>query len=176
MDYWSFIRSLAGEGKKNLQRKVGESFFDKLVDQIGESDFQELDKKIDALTRKSFTGDYVHNDRDVLCEIIDIVKFYNKLLHSVTEQNNISFASKYLHFHVPKLVFIIDSYTFRGGADLYKENSLGLCKKEKSFIKGLENAIQDYARHVFRCYSLTMHMGNISPRELDTKLKERGSQ
>ena len=174
---WIIGRSYAASPQRTkikLETEGSYDFFDILVDRIGEDNFSELNIKIYALKEKSFTGDYENNDKNILLDIICIVEIFNSLLLNITEKNNISFASKYLHFHIPELVFIIDDYARKGGKILYKEKTLRLCEKEKPLLQSYEENIRDYARHVFCCYDLVMNMGKMTPRELDTILVKRG--
>lgn len=105
-------------------------------------------------------------------KILELHFYLTKLTRNITDMDKRSFASKYLHFHLPKLFFIYDS---RAAAALKKIVPI-LPVDMKKYIKILDfdSAYTDF---LFRCLYLQKIIANehdiiLTPRELDNLLLE----
>ena len=124
------------------------------------SDFYQLRSIIDHIKNSSYKYNESNNDIDLLSKGIYAVYLYNKLIREASEEfddlndskniaaitakakgahckNQISFCSKFLHFHSPYIVFIIDQFSFDGGKKLIPHKSLSFSAKFEDFSKSL---------------------------------------
>lgn len=100
-------------------------------------------------------------------EIVSVHKQVNDIFKSVAGIEKRSLASKYLHFHFPKLFYIYDS---RACASIRK-----ITKPEKICHKMFADYDEEYAMFVLRCVKLQMHIKekssvSLSPRQIDKLL------
>jgi len=90
------------------------TLLDKVAKAIAESEDMQgvrqgaiLDKKIQALSKLTeITPDNIH-------VLLDLHGYLEDIFYRVAGRHRISLTSKYLHFHVPHLVFIFDSKTLK---------------------------------------------------------------
>lgn len=137
------------EKPKNIIRNYGDGqggFFDKLAALLPHCHENNLfQESYNVLTTGHFNLDFSDNDKELLRHSILLVLYFNKMIKDATIQadkasdyiingkakikNQISFCSKFLHFHLPHHVFIIDSYSAMGSKHLFftqnKSFSLG---------------------------------------------------
>jgi hypothetical protein len=93
------------------------------------------------------------------------------LFYKITRMEKRSLASKYLHFHYPRLFFLYDSRAVKSIRSV--TDPIG---KECKFKKKIDN---EYGRFYMRCLDLQMQIKaecdvDISPRQLDNFLLSRG--
>lgn len=73
---------------------------------------------------------------------------YNKILNGKVDYiNQISFCSKFLHFHFPHSVFIFDSFTFKSGKQLcskYRKGNFHLENEDDEILNTIKGAIDKY--------------------------------
>lgn len=123
--------------------------------------------------------DYLINELKLLevniensTKILELHFYLIKIIRNITNMNKRSFASKYLHFHLPKLFFIYDT---RAVSALKKIVPV-LPVEMKKYYKTL-NFDSDYTDFLFRCLYLqkiiaSEHNIILSPREIDNLLLE----
>lgn len=121
--------------------------------------------------------------------MIGFIKDFNEILKSASydinnriyelesnPQNNISFASKYLHFHLPKIVFIMDFYSEKN-ARAEKNIKTEFEKYKDYIICNYDDPYKGYARHALRCLLIAQREKNkgkpSSPRAIDNLLMNR---
>jgi hypothetical protein len=105
-------------------------------------------------------------DSDNAQKILSVHKKLTDLFFAITEHNKRSLASKYLHFHFPKLFYLYDS---RAAVEISK-----LTNRVK-IRAHVEMADPVYAQYFFRCLELVAHVEKqmgimLGPRELDNYL------
>jgi len=186
--------------EKKLQSRTDADFFDKVADLILKSgDNKELDEKIADLCEAQYSYSDFDSDMDVLSKTVELIKLFNEMVmeasdkynksryekvgHTLKEgervaQNNISFASKYLHFHLPNIVFIMDNISLKNGKEKYSE----IKNKEVSdkLKEKREGRYKEYTEHALRCYCIAKKLKEekkgYSPRAIDNVLMSRNNQ
>ena len=91
--------------KKDEILKEDDFYYDHVAPFIADS---ELDSKINAIKKKGYKSPL---DVGASEDILDLHMYLVNLLKELTNQEKRSLASKYLHFHLPSLVFIYDHIT-----------------------------------------------------------------
>ncbi len=168
-------------------------FFDRLGSEIIKNEkSSKLDKNIEAFSAASYSGNYIE-DRPLLIKSLEMVSLMNELIresiakidgldnhHNIVNNgvnNTISFSSKYMHFHMPNIIYIYDKYSKANAPVAYKE--LGLDNNKKNTVAkdlrttALEIHTVEYRRHVTNCYSLSSQISKdnlLRPRSIDTFL------
>lgn len=143
------------------QTKVGK-FYKEIAQNIQTFN---LDNRIDKIkkTHKNINDDAIKEILSLHGELVSSLK-------QVTHSNKRSFVSKYLHFHMPDLVFIYDSIT-SSKIKKYVPNKCG------NLIEGSWD--KEYAIFVFRAYEIYKHLlrsnatfpsGDTFPRVIDNML------
>jgi hypothetical protein len=99
--------------------------------------------------------------------VIPVHAFVTKLFKDISGQGNRALASKYLHFHFPKLVYIYDSRAERA---IRQVTAL-----HRGDVSGFDDYDPTYARFFLRCETLRTQLQDllgkfVSPRELDKVL------
>ncbi|MHC8950391.1 hypothetical protein [Sphingobacterium hungaricum] len=149
---------------------VGDNFYLKYV--LDVFDKLDLDKDIEIL--KDFK---INSVIDLTDEQIDkVLKVHYDLAMAFSETNVVkrSFASKYLHFHLPNIYFIYDSRATESLNSIYrsKENNLDA----KSFLRTIDNTDEEYRNFYLKAFGLVKEIVdqdkgiNITPRILDNVL------
>ena len=107
-------------------------------------------------------------ERRTIKEILSVHKCLEDLLGKVTERNNRSFVSKYLHFHFPNLFYLYDSYS---------EKALNSVITAK--IDGIAlpyDSDQTYAKYCYKLLFIQHHIAPSDlnfPREIDSFLQQK---
>ena len=101
---WIIGRTYAAaiERRPNKDDTPGDFYYKYVAPKIAKSN---LDKMINKIKRKK----YQEINEAALKDILDIHAYLVGLIKGITKREKRSFASKYLHFHLPDLVFIYDS-------------------------------------------------------------------
>lgn len=102
-------------------------------------------------------------------EAIKIHKKLSDLLQSITDLQKRSFASKYLHFHLPRRFFIFDARAEKSVRQLTKPHRI---RRESG---KREEVDKQYADFCTRCELISEEIGNLigripTPREVDKVL------
>ena len=150
---------------------------------------ERLDGVIRQMRNVEYTYDFT-KDADVLKGSIELVKLLNEMIMMASNQynkenyverlakNNVSFASKYLHIHLPNVIYIMDTYSLINGKNKHKE----MCLYDKDYAK-LFKTYKDiipcgYAEHTLRCYFIAQKLDrdgeDCYPRAVDDILMLRG--
>lgn len=125
----------------------------------------EIDERLASL--KSFKA----VTQDSFPVIVDTHKYVTDLFGRISGQNNRSLASKYLHFHAPKLFFIYDSIASKGLGRLSKITG------RASMLSGCgDNQYRKFAEKclVLRDQIHSMHGVTLTTRQIDRLLLEIG--
>lgn len=191
-----------------------DSFFKKVSESIiSDKDYEYIISKIKKLQDKKIDFNFNH-DEEILSDICNLVIKFNRLIRRCIEQvdenalkefenknakskqdrnliNFISFSSKFIHFHLPNTVFIIDQFSSdhaKGAKDKdnnftysLKDNGNNIIfkvskEKVKSFNTNYDNENEEaYVHHVERCYAIMnelheQYKKNITPRMVDNFL------
>ena len=106
----------------------------------------------------------------ILPEILKLHKLLCDTLYEITDLQKRSFASKYLHFHLPKLFYIYDSIANTN----IRKYSMTKINTSKNKLGGSEFDA-DYAAFYLKAHELRSkiyeaHQVYLSPRELDNIL------
>ncbi len=107
---------------------------------IQHKDFPSLKGNVKKLQKASYDYKGLDNDIALLTTSIVTVYLFNQFIRFASEsfdgltdemkkqgaacKNQISFSSKFLHFHCPKNVYIIDQYSLDGGKSLIPQKKL----------------------------------------------------
>ena len=152
--------SAAIERRKNEEQLPNDSFYeDRVAPALRKS---ELDCYLDRLQQ------YQQIDQRSLHEILDTHGYLTKLFYALTQRNNRSLASKYLHFHLPNLFFIYDTLAYTALSNL-------LPGKRISNHCLSEHHDYDYRRFCLLALNLreTVHQAYgvfLTPQEMDNLL------
>jgi len=133
--------------EKNKKKKSNDDFYKDVVKKIRKSEF---DKKIKNIPIKG--GRLAKKNIKIIC---DVHSYIIKILKPLTKQHNISFASKYLHFHRP-LVPIYDSRAKKSIARIFRENRyLKECERKLNIKKSDSGKeYQSFVEKIFCLQSL----------------------
>lgn len=111
-------------------------------------------------------------DSNNIQQVLECHYYITKMIYDFTNDNKRSFASKYLHFHLPNLFFIYDS---RANTSLSKLS----CKVSDSskYLLKLDNVEKEYAMFFCKCFALKKEIEStyetkLSTREIDNILME----
>lgn len=171
-----YVKAKGFDGKLELDN-AGDGtgkYFDEIGEYIADDErYKDLVSSLNELQCK-YKFDGSGNDFNLLKKAAETVDLLNETVKSASEKydnennpkirgnveyrNQISFCSKFLHFHCPDTVFIIDGFTKKAATRLFAVNSikkLYLGKQEIS--EGLKNELKSYSPKFSASYS-----GNIS--------------
>lgn len=168
---WLIGRSYAAsperrQGAKNNGEGLGDFFTDLAENIVADKQYPEFLDIIDYLKGEDYSYKYDFNsstisdlkhDLDLLFKSAKCVQVLNEMIkRSVqkidgtdTARNNISFCSKFLHFLIPNIVFIIDSYSYNGAVSLFKGRKKGIFFEAESIAKIKRLEIDEFAREFF---------------------------
>ena len=108
-------------------------------------------ERFDGVPLKNYKINDSYLKAEYRCENIGILSKLNSKKEIVTEpirvKNQISFCSKFLHFHFPHTVFIIDQYSIDGGKRLVKFDDDNM---KKGFLGEIEIS-KDVAKKIGKC-------------------------
>ena len=187
----------AKEKVKDLRKGTDTDFFDEVSAIIvkNKNAGAELDKEIENLENKSYSYDDKNfdSDKEILEKTVKLIEFFNDMVKYASDQYNkakykeakcpleeserkaqnmISFASKYLHFHLKQVIFINDKYSVENGKrECSKEEKITIFKEE------FKEPYKDCAEHAMRCYLIAKKLKEkgqpCSPRDVDNILMKR---
>lgn len=181
-----------GKFKPNEAEKGNgtDKFYDKLSEELlKEKEYKELIEHLKTLKDKQYS--FTENDKDVeiLKEVIMSVITFNRLLRIAVKNvdktdndslnNFISFSSKFLHFYVPNVIYIIDSFSSQGLNDkALNQSAKNLSKKLNIGIEycNEKEKGQEYIKHCCKAYLASRSLQEkftdikITPRVLDNYL------
>jgi len=168
--------------EKTINEKKEESDFLLKISEyiVNDSKTKELDNKIESMRNPIYTFTYdFKQDQEMLRETVELVQLLNEIIMKASNkynlykrraENNISFASKYLHFHLRDIVYIFDSIAC-GNAREQASSSTCNNKEFLEFVSLSEETYKEYAKHVMRCHCIAIELkknGNsYSPRAVD---------
>lgn len=163
---WLIGRAYAAaiERRKNAgETAEGDDFYFKVVAPKIKEISGELDRRIEALNK------YDEINADNLIQVLNAHKFLTDVYYEITKLNKRSLASKYLHFHAPKMFYIYDS---RADKSIRKYISLDKSMKEK--LKHTE-ADEQYLEFAIRMFTFQNHIKekykmHLTPRQIDAFL------
>jgi hypothetical protein len=164
---WIIGRSYAAaiERRKNVDEDVkGDNFYFDVVAPNMLKIADELDDRICKLKQ------YEHIDSEIIKEIISLHKFLMDTFYTMTGMEKRSLASKYLHFHLPKLFYIYDSRAEQASTKLCKANGKILAKKlgvtlyDDTYVAFLSRIMQ-IEGYIKEKYGIS-----LTPRQLDAFL------
>ncbi len=174
-----FFDAIAENMKKNENARIVSNHFDYL---------QKL---------KGFRGDY--RDDDILSHMVQLIYYFNKILVEAIEafdkkdkiladyneqkntnitakcNNFISFCSKFMHFHLPNVVFIYDSYSYAGGKKWIKDNYNGKPKYIEWLDDDIKTIMSDYNKYIFNAYNALVKE-RCNPRKVDNLFLEQNKK
>lgn len=171
-------------GVKNNSNSMNYAFFDFYASEVIKNielnkkvkDFHLILNKLKSVSSISLESLY---------EAIKLIIIFNDAsyasIHNFGGKNTISFSSKLLHFHLPRSVFIIDSYANKNAKLVIdKINKKFVNNKSIEFIKRLENEslyqpkYSGLINHYLRCYQIQNNAGEegylLLPRDVDNYL------
>jgi hypothetical protein len=168
---WLIGRSYAAavERRKNVDpenRIANDAFYkDVVIPKIKESD---LDEKLNSLQGFSKV------DENSIMSVLEVHHCFVKILSAITELNKRSLASKYLHFHKPKLFYIYDSIASLGLSKVMPRYRLRRFPSDGKFDTA-------YAKYAFKLLELQKQIEQkygeyLTPRQLDRMLLRLGAK
>ena len=198
----------------NTDGNGSDSYFKGISDaMIRDNEYQNIINSINLLMNKKFYYNF-DNDKETLKEICNLVFNFNLMIRRAIEKFDdeklkefedfnkkskqdrnlndfISFSSKFLHFHLPEIVFIFDRFSFKHAKRKIdkkkKSNYVFVISKYEILFEIPQNSVKsinlsyrnekekDYVQHVERCYAImcTLHEKykcDITPRMVDNFL------
>ena len=159
---WLIGRSYSAAIERRKNKGSNESNEDFYYNKVGPKMVDigtELDKKICQLKRAKGVI-----DKNSLQMILSLHKLLVDTFHELTDSNQRSLASKYLHFHCPEMFFIYDSRAQKG------VNSI--VKGHKEFVEGTYDYDVEYKNFFSKMMELQYFLERKkgikpSPRQLD---------
>lgn len=152
--------SAAIERRKNEAQVPKDRFYeDQVAPALRES---ELDIYLNRLRP------YQQIDHQNLHDILDSHGYLTKVFYDLTQHNNRSLASKYLHFHLPKLFFIYDSWAYTALANLMphkRVSSIGLGANQDYDYRRFFLLALDLRQAIYQEYGVF-----LTPQEMDNLL------
>ena len=206
-EIWLIGRSYAASPERRFYKRVGVltpgrgtgDYFKHIASYlVTQPAFINLVSKIKSITPLKF--DCSTRDFSNLCLSVQCVEELNELIKAASEnfdrvynsgilcpptiyKNQISFCSKFLHFQMPESFFIIDTFTFEAGKQLFStrcrsttklynvlieeteslafDNELSCVFKNAPKCKTTLSALDDYKEHVKRSYALGVILKKI---------------
>ena len=206
-EIWLIGRSYAASPERRFYKRVGVltpgrgtgDYFKHIASYlVTQPAFINLVSKIKSITPLKFDGST--RDFSNLCLSVQCVEELNELIISASQdydrvynsgilcpptiyKNQISFCSKFLHFQIPESFFIIDTFTFEAGKQLFSTICRGTVKLYSTpittperclffneFSHTFANAskcattsavVDDYKEHVKRSYALGVILKEI---------------
>lgn len=155
---WLIGRSYAAALERIKNKQNDKSRFYENFAKTNFKRFKKIDNEINEL-KKSRKFNKIDREKAILKLHNNLVKIYK----NTTELNKISLASKYLHFHLPKLFYIYDSR-----AKTAINEIIGRIKKSQKILQ--QNS--DYANFVnkidvFKKKLKFITKNSFSPRQID---------
>jgi hypothetical protein len=102
-------------------------------------------------------------------ELLRVHKSLTKELNELTKHNKRSFSSKYLHFHLPHLFYVLDSRAVKA-----MRNFVSRLPSELKELIPKTDVDNHYATFFYKCFHLNEQINKkytrLSPRELDNFL------
>lgn len=141
--------------KKNKKdNRSGDKFYEEKV--IPTFKNSGIDEKISNLKTKNLSPENFH-------EILSVHKFLMETLRHIIHQDDHSFCSKYLHFHLPKLYFLYDTRGCQSvsilGDKLNKE-------QKQDFFERPDDYDLVYVKYFLKCYYLKKELEEYLNRKL----------
>lgn len=159
---WLIGRTYAAaiERRKLDTNYAGDFYYDKVAPKMLEIG-KELDDRINIVKSKPI-------DKDNLGDILDLHAYLVDHFKTITGLSKRSLASKYLHFHCPKAMFIYDSK-----ASIAIRKLIGKSEEYSNYISNDRDS--EYTDFCLRVLELKNRLENeyslkLGPRELDTFL------
>jgi len=170
--------------KKNTSYNKQSDFLQEISKTIADDpDARKLDKEIESMrsTRYNF-ADNLKQDLTIIRKTIELVQLLNGIVKKASNkynsdskrkaENNVSFASKYLHFHLRDIVYLYDSISRENTQNHininYKDNDF------KTFVNSFEDIYKVYTKHTLRCHCIAIELmkkgKDYSPRAVDDLL------
>ena len=150
------IYAAAVERRRNKQDVISDNFYiDIIAPTFRNSD---IDRYLSDL-KKYKTITY-----DNLQQILQTHYYLTERLNRITKLNKRSFASKYLHFHLPDLFYIYDSRAVTGMRSFVRT----INKDLSQIIKDAECDIE-YAKFFCRCFQFNREIQNKFDMDLTTR-------
>jgi len=170
---WLIGRSYAAaieRRKPSENENPNDDFYDTVV----ANKIYEIHKGLDDRIAELNKFDDINEDN--LRSVLETHGFLTRAYKDITNMNKRSLASKYLHFHVPKMFYIYDSQAIDATRKLVNKNELLLSKFSESF--SVESIDYEYADFVTRLFWLQEYIFNeyqikLTPRQTDTFLLEK---
>ena len=159
------VYSVQLERRKNKGKLNGDKYYEDMV--IPTFKTSGLDGRLSKLRSKTLTP-------TVFNEIFQVHKFLMDTIHEITDMDNRSFCSKYLHFHLPDLFFLYDS-RLRQSVSILK-GKISTEQKHEFLINTSEIDIE-YVEFYLKCYNLRTELETslnrkLTIREFDTVMIE----
>lgn len=156
--------AVAIERRKNKKKIENENFYLKDVIRVFKS--HKLDRLLNKL--KGIQKPKVEN----LEIILETHHYLQTLVSSITDLNKRSFASKYLHFHLPSLFYIYDTRAVSGMRKYSSHISTDL-----KIILQNKNIDTEYSKFYLKCFDINRKIKikyglNLTTRQLDKLLIE----
>jgi hypothetical protein len=155
------IYSAAIERRRNKKNSNNDNFYISSVAPAFKN--SKLDKQISELKTLQLKPDNIPKILEVHNDLI-------KMLSRITDLDKRSFASKYLHFHLPHLYFIYDSRALTALREFTSRVS-----KELRNIPRLSQVDKDYATFFCKCFDVKRrieqeHKTKLTTRQFDNIL------
>lgn len=167
---WLIGRAYAAavERRKNVDpnnRIANDAFYKNVV--IPEIISSELDAKLDSLRQ------FLKIDEHCIVPVLEVHWYFVDVLYKITALHKRSLASKYLHFHKPKMFYIYDSIAGAGLARVMPRYRLRKFSNDGKFDTG-------YAKYAFKLLELQKEIEQkygeyLTPRQLDRMLLRLGA-
>ena len=138
-----------------IERGAGKSF--EIVNVAKKIKNSEIDKLLKQIKLIEFPNE------DNIIDILKVHKYFTDILYEETGLYKRSLASKYLHFHAPKVFFIYDSIA---------KKQIGTELNNRRFKFNTSNDVdEEYSRFVYKClyFRDNFHKGK-TPRDIDKVL------
>lgn len=165
---WLIGRSYAAAIERRKNAKYNDSkdfYYDVVAPKICQKG-EELDKRIRTINGYGADSPNGLDDKKIKY-IIETHAFLTKLFNSITEMDNRSLASKYLHFHCPNYFFIYDS---RAGGNVGAFVSWNKEFKELYCRIYKDGYDEIYCKFYLKALQISKYAKDLKPRDVDNIL------
>jgi hypothetical protein len=140
-----------------------EDLYALVAHQLKESD---LDDRIEKLSSKNLSDISTRTNDEIINQVLELHGAFMSILESCVKMNKRSLASKYLHFHLPELFFLYDSYAVQELRGIYPRLKVQIpdisCDREYATFY--------HKMLIFRNEIKAQYEYSLNPRKLDQLL------
>lgn len=156
---WLIGRSYSASLER-VKYDKSKKFYEDIVKSKIEKNSTKIDNAISTLSPASS-----------LHEIFATYSMFLDVFNGITTKNNISFTSKYLHFHCPELFFIYDSRAKSVINDIFNlcTENRGIKKSKMNDFEKFRTPVKEYIRFYLKCQECVSVIEKETGKKISTR-------